>query len=175
MTNVSYAVDRVHLIPQEEAAWYNYNGMGIYGFDIDCDNNLLCLGKSLRKCFDDGWFAIVPKLTQNGIQCVTHILSHNGTELWPTYQNSIVQGLSVVSMPHLFARFAWAVFHRVKPFVIQGIPLRVIRVHVDWDEGIIEYKQELMTGTQLQRLYGDGRTSGDDTDGSETEVETVDW
>lgn len=181
VTNVSYAVDRVHLVPQEEAAWYSYNGMRIYGADIDCEDNILRLGKNLRKCFNDGWFAIVPKLTQSGIQCVTHILSHNATEIWPTYQNSIVRGLSIPSRPHLFARFAWAIFLRAKMFVIQGFPLQVIRVHNDWEEGNVEWKQELMTGIQLQRLYGDGwntsdtPTSGDETDGSDTEVGEVDW
>lgn len=46
----------------------------------------------------------------------------------------------------------------------------------------MEYKQELMTGIQLQELYGDGSStsatlmSGDETDGSDiNEVKAIVW
>jgi hypothetical protein len=183
VTSVSYAINRARLIPQEEAAWYNINGMGMYGGDIDCVENTLPLGKSLDKCFEDRWFAVVPKLTPSGIQFVTHILSKEAVEIWPTYQNVIVRGVGFPSIPYLFARFAWAILHHVETrFVNQGFPRHVIRIHVDEKEGYVEYKQELMSGIQLQGLYGDGGSSsatlisGDETDGSDVnEVEAVVW
>lgn len=156
VTGVSYAIDKAHLVPQEEALWYNNNGMTVYGGDINCAENILFLGKNLHKCFDDRWFVVVPKSTTRGIQYVTHILVHNAAEIWPTYQNIIVRGLTSSSRPYLFARFAWAVLLRVKQWVNQGFPRHVIRVSVDNEKAVVEYKQELMTGIQLQGLYSGG-------------------
>ncbi|UKZ72268.1 uncharacterized protein TrAtP1_013210 [Trichoderma atroviride] len=157
MSGVSYAINRAHLVPQEESVWYLQNGMAVYGGDINCKENILPLRKDLHKCFDDRWFAIVPKLTTGGTQYVSHILARQASELWPTYQNLIIRGLTSASKPYLFARFAWAVLLRVKPFVTQGFQRHVIRVHVDNNESsLVEYKEEIMTGIQLQAHYGGG-------------------
>ncbi|KAH0530679.1 hypothetical protein TsFJ059_005279 [Trichoderma semiorbis] len=154
ITGSSYAVNGAHLVPRDEMQWYGENCMSVYGGDINDPANILPVRKDLHKCFDDRWFAIVPKMTSDGTQFVTHILSKDAAELWPTYHNITIQHPS--NRNYLFARFAWAIFQQVKLFIIQGGKREIIRLQLDTDTGAINYKQESMSGPQLQNLFGGG-------------------
>ena len=159
ISNFSYAIEGAHLVPQEEAHWFGWNQMRRYGHDvlsnIDDPANILFLRADLRRCFDKGWFAIIPKTTETVTQYTTHILLKAGAELWPAYHNTIVEYLHEQARPFLFARFAWAIFMQVKPFIVEGIPRHVIRIQTS-GEGIVQRKEELLSGAQLKTYYGDG-------------------
>jgi hypothetical protein len=139
--------------------------MSRYGEDLsDIDNqaNIFPLRKDIHHCFDNRWFVIVPKIVKvetgsatPSIQYVTHIISRNAAEFWPTYHNTLVESLHNSSRAYLFARFAWAVLFRVKLFVIKGHPRYVIRIHKD-EEGKIEYRAEHCSGKMLSSEYGGG-------------------
>jgi len=54
--------------------------------DINNAANLLPLRSEIHNCFDNRWFAIVPKITETGVttpspKYVTHILSGDAAEL----------------------------------------------------------------------------------------------
>jgi HNH endonuclease len=167
ISNFSFAIDEAHLVPQEEALWYQRNDMRRYGdailCDIDNSTNIIPLKTDLHRCFDNRWFAIIPKVMKTTIphspQYVTHILRREAVELWPTYQNIIVQYLDETARPYLFARFAWAILLQVKPFITDDLPRHVIRIKIS-DEDKIEYKKELLSGPQLKTCYGGGGSKG---------------
>ncbi|KAL6852225.1 hypothetical protein J3F83DRAFT_563379 [Trichoderma novae-zelandiae] len=158
ITGDSYAIDRAHIIPREEDSWYNNVGMPYYGGDINNPTNFLPLRKDLRKCFDDRWFVIIPKRPGNTSQhkYMTHILPASAADIWPTYQNIIVQGLCQNSNAYLFARFAWAIFQQVKLFMTTGFDRNVIRFEWDQCNTSTSYKEETLEGSQLKALYGGG-------------------
>jgi len=163
ISNFSFAVEGAHLVPKNEVLWYQKNDMGRYGDAIlnDINNliNIAPLKADLHKCFDDRWFAIVPKViettTSHSPQYVTHILRMQAAELWPAYHNITIQHLDKMARPYLFARFAWAILLQVKPFITSGFSRYVIRISTS-DEDKIEYKQEHLSGLQLQNYYGGG-------------------
>ncbi|KAK3362452.1 hypothetical protein B0T25DRAFT_586752 [Lasiosphaeria hispida] len=86
---------------------------------------------------------------------VTHIISRSAAELWPTYHTTLVESLHSDSRAYLFARFAWAILFRIKLFVTAGRHRHVIRLYRD-QTGVIEYKTEYCTGTELQNADGGG-------------------
>lgn len=88
-------------------------------------------------------------------QYVTHIISRSAAELWPTYHTTLVESLHSDSRAYLFARFAWAILFRIKLFVTAGRHRHVIRLYRD-QTGVIEYKTEYCTGTELQNADGGG-------------------
>jgi hypothetical protein len=128
--------------------------------DIDNVANILPLKPDIHDCFDNRWLIIVPKVgTHPPSKYVSHILSADAAELWPTYHNVIVQNLHPVSRPYLFARFAWAVIFQVKTFVTSGISRHVVRIRVTTDtngEEKIERKKEFLSGRELINSYGGG-------------------
>lgn len=155
ISGVTYAIDGAHIVPREETVWYGKNAMGVYG-DIDCSDNIIPLRKDLHKCFDDRWFVIIPKPAPSGLHYVTHILSSYAAEIWPSYHNIEIRCFSKENTKQfLFARFAWAVIQRVKPFLTAGINRKVIQVNIT-DTGDINYKEEDMEGSQLRDLYAGG-------------------
>lgn len=167
VTNFSICLEEAHLIPKEEATWYTRNGMNLYGEDlgdIDGPFNLVPLRSDIHKCFDNRWFAIVPKVTGTEVattttsspQYVTHIFSSRASEYWPTYHNTRVQCLKTHSPPYIFARFAWTVLLHVKPFINSGDSRHIIRLHVSSDaEGTrMERKAEFLSGAELKNSYG---------------------
>lgn len=153
VTNVTYAVDNAYVVPQEEIAWYRLNLL-IHS-DIEDEGNIIPLRKDLHECFNNGWFAVVPKVAPDGsCQYVTHILGNRAAQIWPTYQNITIQRLLFESKAHLFSRFAWAIFQRVRNFIISGVPRRVNRLHIHDEEGYPEWKDEEAIGPLLTLLYG---------------------
>ncbi|KAG5304192.1 hypothetical protein I7I50_11205 [Histoplasma capsulatum G186AR] len=153
--------------------------MDIYGLnlgDIHETTNVLPLRSDIHRCFDNRWFVIVPKTagtevstpaTLHSPQFVTHILSTEMAQYWPTYHNTLVQHLQVDCRPYLFARFAWAVLLHVKPFINSGIPRHIIRLQMTSNEGqyVLKRKAELLTGAVLKKSYG-GIESGVSNDAS---------
>ncbi len=64
---------------------------GIGSSDINDQANILPLRKDIHYYFDNRWFVIVPKIvtiaTENttpSLKYVTHIISQEAAELWPT-------------------------------------------------------------------------------------------
>ncbi len=49
--------------------------------------NTIPLRRDIHRCFDQRWFAIVPKpyQSQKAPQFVTHILTTKAADLWPDY------------------------------------------------------------------------------------------
>jgi hypothetical protein len=163
ISNFSFAIDEAHLVPQEEALWYQRNDMGRYEDAILCDinnpSNIIPLKTDLHRCFDNRWFAIIPKVikttTPHSVQYVTHILRAQAAELWQLYHNTVVQYLNNKARPYLFARFAWAILLQIKPFITADFPRHAIRIQIS-GEGKIEYKEQLFSGLQLKSFYGGG-------------------
>jgi hypothetical protein len=125
----------------------------------------------MHRFFDKRWLVIVPKVPGDEVgtevgaearagtypfsQYVTHILSGDAAELWPTFHNTLVQYLDDRSRPYLFARFAWAVILHVKPFITLGTGRYVVRIHTD-NNGKVEQKTEFVGGPLLRSGYGGG-------------------
>jgi HNH endonuclease len=164
ISNFTFAVDSAHLMPQEEAVWYQRNDMARYGDAIlgDMNNpaNVIPLKSDLHTCFDNRWFAIIPKVTEpkttaQSPQYVTHILRRHAAELWPTFHNIIVENLHSTARPYPFARFAWAILLHVKLFVTAGFTRHAIRIRLSGEDKI-GYTRERLSGPQLQIYYGGG-------------------
>lgn len=162
ISNFSFSLEPAHLVPAEEAAWYARNAMFTYGAgsrSIDNQANMLNLISHIHRAFDNRWLAIVPKVSgvSSTPQYVSHILSSDATELWPTSQNKLVQYTRRLSRPYLFARFAWSVLLSVKHFITSGFTRKVIRVHIEDNEGSesVKYKSVFVSGQQLVECYGD--------------------
>ncbi|KAK2750047.1 hypothetical protein FQN55_002765 [Onygenales sp. PD_40] len=174
ITNFSICTKEAHLVPKEEEIWFSRNGMDQYGTDLGDINdsaNLILLRSDIHRSFDNRWFAIVPKVAGGGgspetdtdpLQYVSHILSKGAAEYWPTCHNTMVQGLRPDSHPYLFARFAWAILRRVKPFLTAGVPRNVIRLQASNRTEDIEtvWNAELLTGARLKSSYSGGGSRG---------------
>ena len=163
VTNFSYSVEGAHLVPRAERRWYIRNDMDQYGpilGDINNSNNILPLRADIHHCFDDRWLVIVPKLvTPSSHQYVTHLISQEAAELWPTWHDTLVQNIPINSTPFLFAHFAWAVLLGAKPFITMGISRNVVRI-VEKNEDKFERKIERLSGVQLEALYCGGGSKG---------------
>lgn len=155
LSGFTYAIKKAHIIPREEAVWYGKNAMSSYA-DMDDSENIIPLRKDLHKCFDDRWFAIIPKPAPSGTHYVTHILSLSAAEIWPSYHNIELRCLSTThTKQFLFARFAWAIIQGVKPFLTAGIQRRIVQVDVT-ETGEINQKESNMEGSKLQESYAGG-------------------
>jgi hypothetical protein len=128
--------------------------------DINNSANILPLRGDIHHCFDNRWLVIVPKLvTPSSHQYVTHLISQEAAELWPTWHDTLVQNIPINSTPFLFAHFAWAVLLGAKPFITMGVSRIVVRIVVK-NEYQFERKIERLSGVQLEALYGDGDSKG---------------
>ncbi|EEU38240.1 uncharacterized protein NECHADRAFT_66931 [Fusarium vanettenii 77-13-4] len=171
VTNTSYAFTWAHLIPKEEQQWFNKNGMGLYGggsHSLDDQHNILPLKADLYVCFDQSVFALVPKQHRepNGefrTEYVLHVLDARESEFAALYQDRPIKCLVSGSREYLFARFAWTVISRIKPFLTSGVGRRVIRFRVracdgDTDEENLraEMQNVFMDAKKLEALYGGG-------------------
>jgi HNH endonuclease len=127
--------------------------------NIDDPANILPLKVDLHRCFDKRWFAIIPKNKEipalYSSQYVTHIFLNGAAELWPTYHNNPVQYLDEKAHYYLFARFAWTILLKVKPFIIAGFSRHVIRIQMG-GENRINREEKFLNGSQLKTYYGGG-------------------
>ncbi|RSL45308.1 hypothetical protein CEP51_016103 [Fusarium floridanum] len=167
VTNASYALTEAHIIPKEESEWFLINGMHRYGngrYDIDDPSNIVTLRSDVHICLDRRVFAFVPKPDKHQVQeFVLHVLDPRYADFAASYQNRTVHLSDVVSQEYLFARFAWAVIHLVKPFIVGGVDRRIAkfsRAKTGSDEGsgkgLPKAKIELLEGPSLMALYGGG-------------------
>lgn len=167
VTNTSYALTEAHIIPREETEWFLINGIHRYGsgrYDIDDPSNIVTLRSDVRICFDRRVFAFVPKPDEHQVkEFVVHMLDSRHADFATSYQNRTVYLSEMVSQEYLFARFAWAVIHLVKPFIIGGVDRRIAkfsRVKTGSDDGggkgLPKAKIELLEGASLMALYGGG-------------------
>jgi len=168
ITNTGYATKRVHLVPKSEYLWYNRNDLarysgGIVIRNVNNDLNILPLKKDIHHCFDNMWFAFVPRKVQavdrdSGTQYVSYILTNAATELWPEYHNIIVDHPSGDPSPFLFARFAYTVILGVKDWILRGKQRSVMQLTVDQD--VCKYIEKRVSGDELQKEYGGGGSKG---------------
>ncbi|KAH8679276.1 hypothetical protein BGZ61DRAFT_310947, partial [Ilyonectria robusta] len=167
VTNTSYALTEAHIIPREETEWFLINGMHRYGsgrYDIDDLSNIVTLRSDVRICFDRRVFAFVPKPYEHQVkEFVVHILDPRHTDFVTSYQNRTVYLSEMVSPEYLFARFAWAIIHLVKPFIVGGVDRRIAmysRAKTGSDDGggkgLPKAKIELLEDASLMALYGGG-------------------
>ncbi|KKZ61392.1 hypothetical protein EMCG_03998 [[Emmonsia] crescens] len=157
VTKYSFAIESAHLVPKEEATWFNLNSMdftlGQYA-TINTSANLLPLRADVHKIFDKRWWAIVPKIGPDGgaPKYVSHILHAQAGEVFPEHHNVEVQYLHQLSRPYLFARFAWAVLISTKWFVTSGMGRKVVRLQAASDDTPTWLTMSL-PGEQLKSLY----------------------
>ncbi|KAK0710336.1 hypothetical protein B0T26DRAFT_653187, partial [Lasiosphaeria miniovina] len=154
LTNSRYSVETAHLIPKSERDWYIRNEMhrydGAYD-DIDDAGNLIPLRENLHTTFDTRRsFVIVPKevairsetSVDSGREYVVHHFSMDDEEVWRLHHTVIIETLHHRARPYIFARFAWAVFSKLKFFVIAGLRRRTIRLVKDTGSGSIAYRTD---------------------------------
>lgn len=126
--------------------------------DIDNKANLLPMKSDIHDCFDRRWFVIVPKkttATSSDSKYVVHIISPDAGELWSMYQNAIVQP-GPRSKAYLFARFAWTILLRVKPFLFAGPKRFILRVTDVDDNKALQYVCQEVSRQSLLNDYGGG-------------------
>ncbi|KAI0425596.1 hypothetical protein F5Y09DRAFT_346547 [Xylaria sp. FL1042] len=162
VSNVTWAIDKCHLVPKYQESWYHKNGMARYRstgcLDIDDPANLCILRKDVHAALDTFIFAIVPK--RHGY--VVHALQVWGP--WSEFAAEFhdVPFCGIVNVKYLFARFAAAVFMLIKPFVTNAhVRRRVARRLECSDEGptiSFETKIEWMTGSELSDSYAGGKS-----------------
>lgn len=101
--------------------------------------NLIVLREDLHSIFDQRLFVFVPK----GPAFYVHFLAPT-KDPGPIYHNREVRSLeSVVAPEFIFARFAWAIFHRSQEFTTRSrVPITV------WDEGIEGWQRQTKDGKQ---------------------------
>ncbi|KAI4127093.1 MAG: hypothetical protein LQ338_003379 [Usnochroma carphineum] len=119
-----------HVVPVEEDDWFHANQMSQYVFDIQRRsrsaisdvNNLMLLRSDLHTSFDSAKkFVFVPKRPQPNLSnMVTHLLSPSD-EYGPLYHNTAAYSLDLIPRQYLLARFAWAIFPLVEPFLLSEV------------------------------------------------------
>jgi hypothetical protein len=150
-----------HLCPRAELDWFTSNSMGRYNLQtqptglyiIDDIRNAIALRYDLHMDFDKRKFVCVPKSNSmlRGAM-VTHVLQPTN-ELGLLYHN--VQMHPTPGVPHEFwlARFAWAIFPSVQPFLDCGIPRLLIRIKTTAD-GQRSLQTEQVDGAGCRSLAG---------------------
>ncbi|KAL9003999.1 MAG: hypothetical protein Q9188_003161 [Gyalolechia gomerana] len=116
-----------HIIPVEEDQWFHTNRMTNYVLDplrrgqsgISDVNNQLLIRRDIHQSFDkEKKFVFVPKKpSTNASNMVVHLLSPS-REYGLLYHNSLTRSLDAVPRQYLFARYAWAIFPNVEPFLL---------------------------------------------------------
>ena len=161
MTNSGLASTLAHLVPREHDLWSSLNAMSIYGTgvrDMDDESNLVRMRADIHKCFDDRLFTIVPKPDgDGGLHYAVHAVDEGDTEFRDLHHNTATQNIERMSREYAFARFAWCVLLRLKPFLLGGIPRRVVRFGL-FGGAEPESRTERMDGSQLRDLFGAGRS-----------------
>ncbi|KAK3356625.1 hypothetical protein B0T25DRAFT_629922 [Lasiosphaeria hispida] len=136
--------------------------MSIYGTgvrDIDDESNLVRMRSDMYRCFDDRLFVVAPKSNGTETCFVVHSVSEEDryAEFRAPYHNTALQSIGRVSREYVFARFAWCIFIRGKPFPLGGVPRRVVRFGL-FEKSDPTSKTEVMGGSQLGDLFGAGKS-----------------
>ena len=132
------AVERAHLCPLEEKAWFKSNSMSQYNSSTTLapDNvtedisNAISLRRDIHFIFDSPCFVIVPKdnAWRPSFIAGTH-------ELGKQYHDKEVDIKPGVSKEHLLTRFAWAIFQSLHGF-LSGPSKKTYKFSVETDEGL---------------------------------------
>lgn len=140
VTNAEDYVDRAHICPRSQVAWFMENCKGPYNLNLDLQDdhmvndisNTVALQQDIHRAFDERKFVFVPKESH----WVVHFfgLTNNLGQL---YHNTPVELDPDISLNLLFARFAWTVFPAVSPFLRQG-GSKKLRLRVTREDGLHE-------------------------------------
>ena len=128
-------VERAHVIPRSERAWFNNNGMATFDTNpsgrgnIDSMSNIIMLHKAVHALWDRMKFSIVPKRNLDDEWALAvHVHIYLSESAHQTYHNRSSFPLREVSPEYVFARFAWDVFPLLPVFLQPGARLLVLQV-----------------------------------------------
>ena len=140
VTSAEDYVERAHLCPRSQAAWFNENGMACYNLnqDLQADHNVddicntVALRSDIHQAFDDRKFVFVPKESR----WVVHFFGLTNN-LGRFYHNIPLELDPDISPNLLFARFAWTIFPAVSRFLKAG-GVKKLRLRVTKEDGLNE-------------------------------------
>ena len=147
--------ERAHLVPRFERVWLARSPLNIQPDAVDQNCNIMSLRADLHALFDRKMFAFVPLRTAStqSYSFVAHILDNEASGYYDTIQNYTVQQpfSDPMAARFLYARFAWSIIFRSKPFLTTEVA-RVVSV---WDPVDGTTVKE-MSGAVLLQAYGGG-------------------
>jgi hypothetical protein len=161
MSNHRDLMQCAHICPRQEIDWFSSNDMAQYNLNgslpgtllTDDSSNALALRADLHSAFDKGMFVFVPKPISSPSSFVTHALQQT-SEIGPLFHNGTLLPVQGVQPEFLLARFAWAIFPFLAPFLSVGVERYLLLVK---DQAS---KPEAVPGDDCRRLAGDqGRSS----------------
>ena len=126
MTLHREAVEKAHLVPTAQTPWFNENLMAHYtrvdAVDKTKDvGNIITLRSDIHTILDAKRFAFVPKKGQ----LVVHTFGEKAqSEVYRLYHNTRVHQ-SEVNVQFLFARYAYALFQSLMPFLNANQPRKL--------------------------------------------------
>ncbi len=122
---------------QKERAWYKNNNILRYrvGFsNINNRVNILSLKKDIYYYFDNRWFVIVLMVTIaharsliSVVRFVTHIISKDRVELWPTNYSTLVEYFFTGFLRLSFYRLSISLLKAVHVMLFRSIKIRKAR------------------------------------------------
>lgn len=158
VTNAQDYIERAHLCPRSQAAWFEANSMGKYNLNLDLQDdhlvddicNAVALRSDIHRAFDDRMFVFVPKESR----WVVHFFGLTNS-LGRLYHNIVLELDPHISPNLLLARFAWTVFPLLSGFLKVGSD-RKLRLRVK-KEGRLQ--EEIQT-IKLQEMAAMGLARG---------------
>ncbi|KAK0702739.1 hypothetical protein B0H67DRAFT_558352 [Lasiosphaeris hirsuta] len=157
LTNSTWAIERAHLVQQAQGDWFIKNDMQRYGRgtcpDINSDYNLIWLRSDLHKPTFDALCDLDVRRAPNTSYAI-HVLVVDHLLFAAKYHDRRVPHLGGVAREYLFARFAEAIFIRVKPFILAYKTRSVARFITVDDEDVVQV--EKLDGKTLLSAYGGG-------------------
>jgi HNH endonuclease len=162
LSNYRDCISCAHLCPRAELDWFTNNYMDRYSLRIrpsgihiiDDVRNTFALRFDLHRDFDNRKFVLVPKKAESSPETVivTHVLEPTH-ELGLLYHNTQLHPTPGIPQEFFLARFAWAIFPSVQPFLERGIPRLLIRVKTT-AEGRRTVETERADAIVCRRLAG---------------------
>ena len=154
-------IESAHLVPKEEADWFEINSMSRYSRNImlsgdyflDDAGNGIAFRKDIHASFDHKNFAIVPK---DG-KWVVHFFRLTNDH-GPEHHNQPIELLGEVSPAFVLARLAWTVFPLLEKF-LRRRSSRVLRYRA-WVDGIESTETKMISAEQIAQLIGRRGRSG---------------
>lgn len=125
-----------HIIPAQEQAWYDRNGMRRYsGFghkSLGDVGNMIRLRRDLHYIFDNRKLVFVPKAPSpsDAAYWVAHAMDYS-KDLLALYHNLQLHDISGIPREYLLARFAWTIFPDMEGFLINGVERLLITASSD--------------------------------------------
>ncbi|KAL8749111.1 MAG: hypothetical protein Q9184_006933 [Pyrenodesmia sp. 2 TL-2023] len=144
-------VEKAHLCPESETAWFRRNDMVNYNCSFtdmatDDMSNLVALRKDIHAGFDQRrMFVLTPKQDR----WLVHFLEPTKT-LGPLYHNMEPELSDDIAPEHLLTRFAWAIFPLIKVFLQAGGKRR-IQYAINDNDG--EIQDEDLTGDEISKIF----------------------